>query len=138
MFRPLLRYYTYGCLFLIIAFAACKAEPGTTLSEAQKRGGWQLIFDGKTTQGWRNFKEKELRDGWKVQGEALVRADAGAGSIVTESQYQYFELSLEYKISAGGNSGIMFHVTEEYDTPWKTGPEIQVQDNVAGHDPQKS
>lgn len=138
MFRPLLRSYTYGCLFLIIAFVACKAEPGTTLSEAQKRGGWQLIFDGKTTQGWRNFKEKQLRDGWKVQGEALVRADEGAGSIVTESQYQYFELSLEYKISAGGNSGIMFHVTEEYDTPWKTGPEIQVQDNVAGHDPQKS
>lgn len=67
-----------------------------------------------------------------------MRADKGAGDILTNDQFAAFELSLEYNISKGGNSGLMFHVTEEADTPWKTGPEIQIQDNVDGHDPQKA
>ena len=49
-----------------------------------------------------------------------------------------FEFSVDYKISKGGNSGLMFHVTEDGNTPWKTGPEIQIQDNIDGHDPQKA
>ncbi|MCG8652029.1 MAG: PQQ-dependent sugar dehydrogenase, partial [Pirellulales bacterium] len=53
-------------------------------------------------------------------------------------KYGSFELSLEYKISKGGNSGVMFHVVEGSGPPWHSGPEIQVQDNVDGHDPQKS
>ena len=109
-----------------------------TLTEAQQRGGWKLIFDGKTTEGWRNFKREKASHGWSIQDGALVRSAANAGDIMTSKKYKYFELSLEYKISRGGNSGVMFHVTEEYDTPWKSGPEIQVQDNVDGHDPQKS
>ena len=58
--------------------------------------------------------------------------------IVTDNKYGAFELSLEYKISKGGNSGVMFHVVEGAGPPWHSGPEIQVQDNVDGHDPQKS
>ena len=67
-----------------------------------------------------------------------MRSANGAGDIVTTKQYKWFELSVEYKISKGGNSGIMFHVTEEESQPWQTGPEVQVQDNVDGHDPQKA
>ena len=81
------------------------------------------------------IKKTGISDGWKVEDGALVRKGAGAGDIVTADQYDSFELSIEYKISKGGNSGIMFHVTEELDAPWQTGPEIQVQDNVDGHDP---
>ena len=108
------------------------------LTESQRRSGWKLLFDGKTTAGWRNYRKKTIGAGWKVQNGALARAGRGAGDIVTVDQYEYFELALEYKISKGGNSGIMFHVTEELGAPWQTGPEIQVQDNIGGHDPQKS
>lgn len=108
------------------------------LSDAEVKAGWKLLFDGKTTNGWRNFRKDGTNDGWKIVDGALTRASRGAGDIITKDQYGSFELSLEWKISKGGNSGVMFHVTEEENTPWKTGPEFQIQDNVDGHDPQKA
>jgi len=108
------------------------------LSPAEKMSGWKLLFDGESADHWRNYKKDTISDGWVVEDGALVRKERGAGDIITKDQYGAFELSLEYKISKGGNSGIMFHVTEEANTPWQTGPEIQVQDNVDGHDPQKA
>ena len=109
-----------------------------TLSESEKKAGWKSLFDGKTTKGWRNYKKQEISNGWQVKDGALTRADKGAGDIITTEKYEEFELSLEYKISKGGNSGIMFHVIEQAGPPWHSGPEIQIQDNVDGHDPQKS
>lgn len=126
---------------LLPVAALCDDKPSAapnTLSDAEKAGGWKLLFDGKTTSGWRNYKKDTVNDGWKVIDGALVRADKGAGDIITKNQYGAFELSLEYNISPGGNSGIMYHVTEAGATPWQTGPEIQVQDNTGGHDPQKA
>jgi hypothetical protein len=120
----------------LVAVRALAAEPNT-LSAEEKAAGFKLLFDGKSTDGWRNFKKDTVSDGWKVVDGALARV-AGAGDIMTKDQFEAYELLIDYKISAGGNSGIMFHVTEEGDTPWKTGPEIQVQDNKDGHDPQKS
>lgn len=108
-----------------------------TLTENEKRAGWKLLFDGKTKAGWRNFKKETSSDGWKVVDGALTRV-AKAGDIITDQQYDSFILTLEFKISEAGNSGIMFHVTEEEDRPWHTGPEFQIQDNVKGHDPQKA
>ena len=108
------------------------------LSDSEKKAGWKSLFDGKTTKGWRNYKKQEISNGWQVKDGALTRADKGAGDIITTEKYEEFELSLEYKISKGGNSGIMFHVIEQAGPPWHSGPEIQIQDNVDGHDPQKS
>src|SRR6056297_3591102 len=88
--------------------------------------------------GWRNYKKDDVSDGWKIVDGALVRAEKGAGDLITEKKYDDFELSLEYQISPGGNSGVMFHVAETDGPPWHTGPEIQVQDNRGGHDPQKA
>ncbi|MDP6443304.1 MAG: PQQ-dependent sugar dehydrogenase [Pirellulaceae bacterium] len=121
-----------------IPLAANGAPPLNGLTQAESRGGWQLLFDGKSTKGWRNYRQETLSDGWVVDDGALRRAARRAGDIVTVQQYDNFEMSLEYQISKGGNSGIMFHVTEDNRAPWHSGPEIQVQDNIDGHDPQKS
>jgi hypothetical protein len=135
------RYFAAFAVLLILALPALAAEPDkapNTLTDAEKAAGWKLLFDGKTTEGWRNYKKDTIGPGWKIEDGALVRAEKGAGDIITKDQYGAFELSLEYNISPGGNSGIMYHVTEEGGTPWQTGPEIQVQDNKDGHDPQKA
>ena len=136
--RTPLNLLTVAAMLLSSSAALEAGHQPNRLTESQRRSGWKLLFDGKTTQGWRNYRKKTIGAGWKVQDGALSRAGRGAGDIVTVDQYEYFELALEYKISKGGNSGIMFHVTEELAAPWQTGPEIQVQDNVDGHDPQKS
>lgn len=123
-------------LLASIAFAA-DAESNKLTSE-EEAAGWKLLFDGASTKGWRNYKKQEVGAGWKVEDGALSRVAGGAGDIITDGKYDAFELSLDYKISKGGNSGLMFHVTEEGGAPWHSGPEIQVQDNKDGHDPQLS
>jgi glucose/arabinose dehydrogenase len=125
-------------MFFLAGTSFVAAEELNTLSEAEKKAGWKLLFDGKTTKGWRNYQAKGISDGWKIVNGALTRAGKGAGDIITAKQYDSFELSLEYNISKGGNSGIMFHVDEKGKRAWHSGPEIQIQDNVDGHDPQKS
>ena len=114
------------------------ADSHNGLTDAEKRGGWQRLFDGKTTAGWRNYRQDGMSDGWTVKDGALSRVADGAGDIITVNQYKYFELAIEYRISRRGNSGIMFHVTEDQPAPWQSGPEVQVQDNVEGTDPQKA
>jgi glucose/arabinose dehydrogenase len=122
--------------FTLLPFARLTADEG--LSEAEAKAGWKLLFDGKSTKGWRGYKKDAPGKGWAIVDGALTRAGTGAGDIMTADQYEDFELSIEYKISKGGNSGIMFHVLENArSAPW-SGAEIQVQDNTDGHDPQKS
>ncbi|MEM0926988.1 MAG: family 16 glycoside hydrolase, partial [Planctomycetota bacterium] len=114
------------------------ATGGSQLSEAEKRSGWTVLFDGSSTDAWRNYKKDAVSEGWEVIDGALVRTAKGAGDIITKEQFDSFELLLEYRISPEGNSGVMFHVTEENPRPWHSGPEIQIQDNAQGHDPQKA
>lgn len=110
--------------------------PANTLTEKEKAAGWKLLFDGKTTRGWRGYKMDEMPPGWKVDG-ALVRVKGGAGGkgagggddIITADQYDNFELTLQWKIVPGGNSGILFRVTEDAVTSWHVSPEMQVLDN---------
>ncbi|MCA8989907.1 MAG: PQQ-dependent sugar dehydrogenase, partial [Planctomycetaceae bacterium] len=107
-------------------------------SEPEKLAGWELLFDGKSTDHWRNYKKDAVSDGWVIEEGVLSRKEKGAGDIITKEKFDSFELSLEFRISPGGNSGIMFHVEETDGPPWNTGPEIQVNDNVNGKDPQKA
>jgi hypothetical protein len=99
------------------------------LSAAEKAAGWKPLFDGATTHGWRGYQKKKIPSGWVVEDGTLTRAAAG-GDIISEKQYRDFELALEWKISEGGNSGIMFHVTEGADATYETGPEMQVLDDA--------
>jgi len=109
-----------------------------TLTGAEKAAGWKLLFDGKDLKGWHNFKREGVLPGWQVKDGALVCVDPhNAGDIVTADKFDWFELQLDYNISEGGNSGIMFHVTDEGTAAWATGPEIQLEDNAKAADPQR-
>ena len=118
------------------------ADNSTTanvLTDKEKKEGWQLLFDGATTTGWHTYGKTGIGKAWKVE-DGTLRLDAASkkdwqtaegGDIVTDAEYQNFDLRLEWKIAPNGNSGIMFYVKEEpqYQYPWQTGPEIQVLDN---------
>ena len=109
-----------------------------TLTDAEKSAGWKLLFNGVDLAGWHNFKREGVRPGWQVKDGALVCADPhDAGDIVTAEKFGAFELELDYNISEGGNSGIIFHVTDEGGAVWATGPEFQLEDNAAAKDPQR-
>src|SRR5262245_3406856 len=126
---------TFALLIMTRAALAADAAPNTLTAE-EKAAGWKLLFDGTTTTGWRNYNKTSIAPGWKVENGTLVRGSEQGGDIVTTDKYAAFELSLEYNISKGGNSGLMFHVEETSNPAWHTGPEIQIQD-AGGRDPQK-
>jgi 3-keto-disaccharide hydrolase len=121
------------------AAAAPADAPANRLTDEEAKAGWKLLFDGKSFAGWHNFKRDGVRPGWQVKDGLLVCADPkNAGDLVTADKYGWFELSIEYNISEAGNSGIMFHVTDEGRTVWQTGPEIQLEDNQKARDSELS
>jgi cytochrome c len=109
-----------------------------TLTEEEKKAGWKLLFDGKTTDGWRGYRMDRIPPGWKVEDGILARVAGGAGGkgagggddIVTVDEYDNFELVLEWKIRTKGNSGVLFRVVEQSATSWHEAVEMQVLDNV--------
>lgn len=120
-----------GCLSVLAAGAALAAP--NTLTPAEKSAGWKLLFDGQTLSGWRGYKT-EAPNGWSVQDGALVLAKGRPGDLVTVAQYGDFELSLEWKISEGGNSGILYRVGLGDRAPAQSGPEYQLLDNQKAKD----
>lgn len=107
------------------------------LSEKEKEEGWKLLFDGESTKGWRGYNKDGFPDrGWTVENGTLALKGSGAGEaggagdIIYDEQFKDFELSLEWKISEGGNSGIFYLAQEIEGQPiWKSAPEMQVLDN---------
>lgn len=117
-----------------------------TLTSQEKEDGWMLLFDGETTDGWRNFKSDSIGSAWKVADgtlylDTLKKEDwqvVDGGDIITEQPYENYEFMLDWKISEGGNSGIIYHVQEDeaYDYVWQTGPEMQILDDARHPDGQ--
>jgi hypothetical protein len=126
------------CGMLVFSFPVVAADSVNELTSAEKEVGWVNLFDGKSADNFRNYNKADLNPLWKVADGELTLTGKGGGDIVTKEQYGAFELTLDYKISKGGNSGLMYHVKETDKAPYYTGPEVQIQDNVDGKDPQKA
>nr|WP_297785398.1 DUF1080 domain-containing protein [uncultured Allomuricauda sp.] len=102
------------------------------LLDVEKEQGWELLFDGKTMDGWHLYNDPNADSVWEVvDGELHSNANdesLTAGDLVTDKSYNNYELSLEWKISGNGNSGVFINVQElpEVPTAWQTGPEYQI------------
>jgi hypothetical protein len=107
-------------MLFVLPLTAC-AQPG----DAE----WQTLFDGETLDGWKSFKSPTPPEGWQVVNGAITRV-GGGGDLVSVGQYGDFELRLEWNISEGGNSGIMFRVDPNANRTFESGPEMQVLDDV--------
>ncbi len=107
------------------------------LTDQEKQEGWILLFDGQSTDHWRGaHKDHFPEQGWKAEdGNLMVMESDGAesrngGDIVTKDEYSNFDLSLDFKITEGANSGIKYFVTESYDSKGSAiGLEYQVLDD---------
>lgn len=121
------------CLFAGFAFQAPKKSkaPDNTLTKAEKKAGWQLLFDGKSLDQFRGFRKEKAPESWQVESGAIALVGKGGGDLLTKGQYENYEFSVDWKISEGGNSGIIYNVSEDaqYKATYHTGPEMQVLDN---------
>ena len=131
-----------GALALLLAACASSGsnttEETATVSQGQTTDGatqaggeWRSLFDGRTTSGWRAYRGQTMPDGWRAVDGALTRVGEG-GDIVTTDQFGDFELELEWKVNAAGNSGVFYRATEATEAIYENAPEMQVLDD-AGH-----
>ncbi len=127
-------YLFLTALIFLISVCSLAQEKNNVLSDQEKKDGWQLLFDGSSMSGWRTYKNKPTNS-WEMsnkelhcKGSETDKSDRRA-DLITTNVYENFELSIEWKISKAGNSGIMYHVTEDYDEPFMSGPEYQLIDD---------
>lgn len=118
----------------------CPAQKINTLTSSEKQAGWSLLFDGKTTHGWRGAYSSDFpKQGWivkdgELRGELSNGAESGdAGDIVTLKKYRNFELVFDWKLGKGGNSGVKYFIEERQPKPDKgsqAGYEYQLIDDA--------
>ncbi len=94
---------------------------------------WQVLFDGTSLDAFRGYKSDRLPGGWTITGGALTKADKAA-DIITRQQFADFELELEWKIAEGGNAGLFYRGTEEYERVHWSAPEYQLLDDEKAAD----
>lgn len=129
-------------LALLLVIFSCKqsnkqAKEEVVMAEEVSENEWEVLFDGSSFDKWKEFQSDTVSDVWKIEGDAMVYTPPGDGvekknhDLVTREAYTDFVLSLDWKISEGGNSGVFWGVKEDaiYHTGYQTGPEVQILDN---------
>jgi hypothetical protein len=91
--------------------------------------GWKPLFDGRTTAGWRGYRSHAAPAGWRVVDGTLTK-DSVISDIFTTDQFGDFELAFDWKLSSGGNAGVFYRGTEEYDHIYWSAPEYQLLDDA--------
>jgi hypothetical protein len=137
-----------GISLLILGITSCSNQTVTTtvgndstMTDAKNKkdtneAKWVSLLDGNSLAGWHGFNKTGEIKNWKIEDSALVclgaAKDAHGGDIVSDKEYENFELTWQWKVTKGANSGVMYHVIEssKYQAPYETGPEYQVIDDI--------
>ena len=128
-------------LLMAVAFFGCKNEKDQAKKEMEKEvevettqeNDWVMLFDGSSFDNWRGYGSDTMHPEWTLDGDTMLftPGEEGGKNIISKGTYTNFMLSLEWKISENGNSGIFWgvHEDEKFKEAYQTGPEIQVLDN---------
>ena len=131
---PALGIRMLGCAAVLFAGQAAAqqtqrlATPVNALTDAEREAGWELLFNGHSMDGWRGYMMETVPDGWQALDGELTRVGRGRDIITTE-QFDNFDLTLEWKVERGGNSGILFRAIEGPEQIYMGAPEMQILDD---------
>lgn len=124
-----------------VAFAGCARAPEPAVKDSMpatssRTGEWRSLFDGTSLAGWHVYRQTGAPTNWRAVDGTIERV-ADGGDLVTDEEFADFELALDWKISPGGNSGILYRVADTAEETYETGPEMQILDD-SGHPDGKS
>jgi 3-keto-disaccharide hydrolase len=117
---------------LVGTATACSLGVRGITGSAAPASEWQSLFDGRTMDHWRGYRNEDIA-AWHV-ADGIITKDTSTGDLVTREVYGNFELELDWRISTGGNAGIFYRGTEEYDYIYWSGPEYQLLDDANAPD----
>jgi 3-keto-disaccharide hydrolase len=115
--------------------ASSSTTTGGTLTAQQTAAGWRPLFDGTNTDAWRGYKTQTLPAGWRIVDGVLTKTGS-VGDLLTKDQFGDFELAFDWKLAPGGNAGVFYRGTEEYDHIYWSAPEYQLLDDARHPDGQ--
>jgi hypothetical protein len=140
--RSLLAICVFG-VFAAVSQSRNHVSQASSLASDQQSSGrsairnpqsaMKVLFDGHSVDAWRGYKGSAVPQGWRVENSAMTK-DGSVADIVTKDEFGDFELELEWKIGEGGNSGILYRGTEEYDHIYWSAPEYQLLDDTKAAD----
>jgi len=113
-----------GLVGMVSVAAACGQGSKVTPDD-----GWRPLFDGRTLSGWRGYQTDTAPAAWHVEDGVLTKSTS-TGDLVTRDQFGDFELAFDWKIAPGGNAGVFYRGTEEYDHIYWSAPEYQLLDDA--------
>ncbi len=124
---------TFLVVISCLIFNITSGQKPNTITTEEKQQGWQLLFDGKNMDGWHSYLKDKPTQNWSVKdGAILVNAvrNGFQSDLVTDKEYENFDLKLEWKMTTCSNSGVVFYVNEnpKYKETYMTGPEMQITD----------
>jgi hypothetical protein len=113
-----------------------------TLTTREKQDGWKLLFNGKDLSGWHSYQEKAPGSAWQVENGTIVlnktpgSVEKDFADLVTNGEYENFDLKMEWKMEPCSNSGLMFYVNEspQFHNTYESGPEMQIADLACNDD----
>ena len=111
--------------------SATSTSGATSLTAEQRAAGWRPLIDGSSTSAWRAYKSQTFPAGWRIVDGVLTKSGS-VEDIMTRDQFGNFQLAFDWKLSPGGNAGVFYRGTEEYDKIYWSAPEYQLLDD-AGH-----
>lgn len=120
---------TAGCYHRTVVVAGSNSINST----ASIGTDWRPLFDGTSLAAWRGYRSPDVPNGWEIENGVLIK-HGGVGDLMTRKEYGNFELELEWRIGARGNSGIFYRATQEYDHIYWSGIEYQLEDNIGADD----
>lgn len=129
-------------ILLVSFYCAAYSQQSNRLTTAEKKGHWTLLFNGKNTTGWHTYLKPDAGAAWKVSNGTIEldpEQKEGRGDLVSNKEYENFELAFQWNISEEGNSGLIFlvHEAPEYHATYETGPEYQLLDDQKAEDNKK-
>ena len=127
-------------IFFLPIISYCQVA--NTLTAKEKAEGWQLLFNGKDLKGWHSYLEKNTGKAWQIQnGSIFLNKNNNSvyedfADLVTDEEFENFDLKLEWRMDDCANSGVMFYVneSENYKNTYESGPEMQIADLACNDD----
>ncbi len=132
-FNAVLLMTLFFCMLFITSANSLYAQGAdNTLSKAEQKAGWKLLFDGKSTSGWRPYKNA-ASDGWEIINGEIHCKDKDVqhrADMITKEQYSDFDLMFDWKVSKGANSGLVYRIDETHGAAHESGSEYQLIDDI--------
>jgi len=125
--------FLFALLALLLGGALAQNKADGQLTKEEQKAGWRSLFDGKTLNGWRGFHSQATPAGWVVEDGCIKKVKANGemghagGDLITADQFQNFELSIEWKLTKGANSGIKYLVSESLPPTGKSAVSFEYQ-----------